>query len=134
MVGGPAAGPGRFCDAWAREGRPTGQGSTHSQWDIGAAKDKNATMTRQSERGMGLSTYRQRARVEIEIGTWGSLVTALLFFTSGIVDYFTTDDVSWISTLGCLTGLATIASILVRAHLANATVRARRALRRLRTH
>jgi hypothetical protein len=91
-------------------------------------------MARQSERGMGLSTYRQRARVEIEIGTWGSLVTALLFFASGIVDYFTIDDVSWVSTLGCLTGLATIASILVRAHLANATVRARRALRRLRTH
>jgi hypothetical protein len=89
-------------------------------------------MARQSERGMGLSTFRQRARVEIEIGTWGSLVTALLFFTCGIVDYFTTDDVSWISALGCLTGLATIASILIRAHLSNATLRARRALRRLR--
>jgi hypothetical protein len=102
--------------------------------EMRARRDKNASMARQSERGMGLSTFRQRARVEIEIGTWGSLVTALLFFTSGIVDYFTTDDVSWISTLGCLTGLATIASILVRAHLANATLRARRALRRLRMH
>ena len=91
-------------------------------------------MTRQSERGMGLSTYRQRARVEIEIGTWGSLLTALLFFTSGIVDYFTTDDVTWISMLGCLAGLGTIAIILIRAHLSNATVRARRALRRLRAH
>ena len=92
-------------------------------------------MARQSERGMGLSTYRQRARVEeIEIGTWGSLLTALLFFTSGIVDYFTTDDVTWISMLGCLAGLGTIASIVIRAHLSNATVRARRALRRLRAH
>ena len=91
-------------------------------------------MTRQSERGTGLSTYRQRARVEIEIGTWGSLLAGLLFFISGIVDYFTTDDVTWISMLGCLAGLATIAIILVRAHLSNATVRARRALRRLRAH
>ena len=91
-------------------------------------------MARQSERGMGLSTYRQRARVEIEIGTWGSLLTALLFLTCGIVDYFTTDDVTWISALGCIVGLTTIASILIRAHLANATVRARKALRRLRMH
>ena len=91
-------------------------------------------MARQSERGMGLSTYRQRARVEIEIGTWGSLGAALLFFTSGIVDYFTDEDVTWISTLGCLVGVGTIASILIRAHLANATMRARRALRRLRLH
>jgi hypothetical protein len=89
-------------------------------------------MARQSERGMGLSTYRQRARIEIEIGTWGSLLATLLFFTCGIVDYFTTDDVSWISALGCLVGLGTIASILVRAHLSNATMRARKALRRLR--
>jgi len=91
-------------------------------------------MARQFERGSGLSTYRQRARVEIEIGLWGSLVTALLFLTCGIVDYFTTDDVTWISGLGCLVGLATIASILIRAHLSNATVRARRALRKLRRH
>src|SRR5262245_62442443 len=97
-------------------------------------KRQERPMARQSERGMGLSTFRQRARVEIEIGTWGSLVTALLFFTSGIVDYFTTDDVSWISTLGCLTGLATIASIVIRAHLANDTLRERQALRRLRLH
>ncbi len=91
-------------------------------------------MAKQFERGMGLSTYRQRARVEIAIGIWGSLCTGLLFFTSGIVDYFTTDDVTWISKLGCIVGLTTIASILIRAHLSNATVRARRALRRLRTH
>ena len=91
-------------------------------------------MARQSERGMGLSTYRQRARVVIEIGTWGSLCAALLFFLSGIVDYFTTEDVSWLSTIGCIVGLATIASIIIGAHLSNATVRARKALRRLRTH
>src|SRR5215470_15353078 len=103
-------------------------------WANASPNRQEPPMARQSERGMGLSTFRQRARLEIEIGTWGSLVTALLFFTSGIVDYFTTDDVSWISTLGCLTGLATIASILIRAHLSNATVRARRALRKLRRH
>src|SRR5262245_1857274 len=112
---------------------PAGQ-AARAPWANASPNRQEPPMTRQSERGMGLSTFRQRARVEIEIGTWGSLVTALLFFTSGIVDYFTTDDVSWISTLGCLTGLATIASIMVRAHLANATLRARRALRRLRTH
>src|SRR5262249_44207058 len=94
----------------------------------------NRAMARHFERGSGLSTSRQRARVEIEIGLWGSLVTALLFFTCGIVDYFTTDDVTWISGLGCLVGLATIASILIRAHLSNATVRARPALRKLRRH
>jgi hypothetical protein len=91
-------------------------------------------MARQSERGMGLSTYRQRARVEIEIGLWGSLATALLFLTCGIADYFTTEDVAWLSTLGCIVGLATIASILVRAYLSTVTVRARKALRRLRRH
>jgi hypothetical protein len=89
-------------------------------------------MARQSDRG--LSTFRQRARLEIEIGTWGSLCAAVLFFACGIADYFTDDDVTWLSTLGCLVGLATIISIVVRAYLSNVTVRARKALRRLRTN
>ena len=58
---------------------------------------KETPMARQSERGMGLSTYRQRARVEIEIGTWGSLLTALLFSPPASSTSFTTDDVTWIS-------------------------------------
>jgi hypothetical protein len=83
---------------------------------------------------MGLSTYRQRARAEIEIGTWGSVCAALLFLIAGITDYFTDTDVTWISGLGCLVGLATIAAIVVRARLSDTTIRARKALRRLRRH
>jgi hypothetical protein len=83
---------------------------------------------------MGLSTYRHRSRTEIEIGLWGSVATSLLFLASGIADYFTTDDVTWISALGCLVGLGTILVILVRALLSDTTLRARKALRRLRRH
>jgi hypothetical protein len=84
------------------------------------------------KRTMGLSTFRQRARVEIEIGLWGSLCAALLFFISGVADYFSDDDLSWISMIGCAVGLATIASIVVRGHISDTTLRARKAFRRLR--
>jgi hypothetical protein len=90
------------------------------------------TNSEQNRWPRGLSTYRQRARFEIEVGTWGSLCTACLFFAAGIADYFSDRDVTWISGLGCMVGLATIAIILIRSHLSNATVRARKALRRLR--
>lgn len=81
----------------------------------------------------GLSTFRQRARAEIEIGMWGSVVTAVLFFVSGVADYFSEDDLSWISALGCVAGIATIALIVVRARISDSTLRARKALRKLRS-
>jgi hypothetical protein len=83
---------------------------------------------------MGLSTYRQRARIEIEIGLWGSLCAALLFLISGIADFFTDQDVTWISALGCVVGIGTIATIVIRAWLSESTLRARKALRKLRRH
>jgi hypothetical protein len=82
---------------------------------------------------MGLSTFRQRARTEIEIGLWGSLAAAILFLTSGIVDYFTDEDVTWISMLGCVVGVSTIVLIVVRARISDTTLRARKALRKLRS-
>jgi len=81
---------------------------------------------------MGLSTYRQRARTEIAIGTWGSGCAGLLFLISGIVDFFTDGAGTWISSLGCMVGIGTIAVILIRGYLADVTMRARKAFRKLR--
>jgi hypothetical protein len=83
---------------------------------------------------MGLSTYRHRARIEIEIGTWGSLCSLLLFLICGIAAQFTDRDVTWISGLGCVIGLGTIAAILIRGYLSDATLRGRKALRKLRRY
>jgi hypothetical protein len=80
---------------------------------------------------VGLSTYKQRARAEILIGTWGSGCAALLFTISGVLEYFIGEDAAWISGVGCIVGLGTIAAILVRSYVTNTTVRARKALRKL---
>ena len=66
---------------------------------------------------MGLKTYKRSLRTEIEIGTWGTACTGLLFLISAFVEFFTRGDVTWISEVGCVVGLATIAVILFRAHL-----------------
>jgi len=65
---------------------------------------------------MGLITYKRSLRTEIEIGTWGTASTALLFFISAFVEFFTRGDVTWISEIGCAVGLATIAIILLWAY------------------
>jgi hypothetical protein len=39
---------------------------------------------------------------------------------------------SWLSGLGCIVGLGTIAIIIIRVQLSDTTVRARKALRKLR--
>jgi hypothetical protein len=83
-------------------------------------------------RAMGLSTYRHLSRTEIEIGTWGTGCAGLLFFASGVLEYFWGEDVTWISGLGCMIGIGTIAAILVRAYISDTTVRARKAFRKLR--
>jgi hypothetical protein len=80
---------------------------------------------------MGLSTYRQRARVETEIGIWGSGSAGLLFIISGVLEYFIGQDAAWISAVGCIVALGTIVAILVRSYLTNTTMRARKALRKL---
>ena len=85
-----------------------------------------------SETAMGLSTYRHRARVEIEIGTWGTGCAGLLFVISGVLEYFMGEGVAWISGLGCIIALATIAAIVVRSYTSDTIVRARKALRKLR--
>jgi len=51
---------------------------------------------------------------------------------SGIVAQFTDKDVTWISGLGCMIGLGTIAAILIRGYLSEATVRDRKAFRKRR--
>lgn len=81
----------------------------------------------------GLSTFRQRARTEVEIGMWGSLLTTILFFVSGIADYFSEEDLSWISGIGVLVGLGTIALIIVRARISEGIMRSRKALRKMRS-
>jgi len=76
-------------------------------------------------------TYRRRLRTEIEIGTWGTLCTVVLFFGSAGAALFGY-RVAWISELGIATGIATVAAILIRAPLAAVGARARRAGRALR--
>jgi hypothetical protein len=47
----------------------------------------------------------------MEIGTWGTLCTLVLFFISAIVEFLT--GLVWVSELGCLVGIGTMAAILV---------------------
>ena len=72
---------------------------------------------------MDLTTH----KTEIEIGTWGTACTGLLFLISAFVEFFT--GRAWISELGCLVGIATIAAIFARAHLSR-HARTRTALQR----
>jgi hypothetical protein len=81
---------------------------------------------------MGLTTYKRYLRTEIEIGTWGTACTALLFLISAFVEFLTRGSVIWISEAGCMVGLATVAVILVRAHLPSITKRTRHTFRFLR--
>jgi hypothetical protein len=81
---------------------------------------------------MGLTTKKSRLRTEVEIGTWGSLCTLLLFFSSAIVEYFTRGNGAWVSAIGCIVGTATIVAVLLRAHLFALTLRTRTAFRALR--
>jgi hypothetical protein len=81
---------------------------------------------------MGLSTYRHRARVEIEIGTWGTACTVLLFLISWVLESLTSVAVAWIDGLACTVGTGTIAAIVLRTYVSDSIVRARKALRKRR--
>jgi hypothetical protein len=81
---------------------------------------------------MGLSTYRHHARAEIEIGTWGTACTVLLFLISWVVESFTSAAVAWIDGLACIVGIGTITAIVLRGYASDSIVRARKALRKRR--
>jgi len=82
-------------------------------------------------RTAGLTTYKRSLRTEIEIGTWGTLCTVVLFVGSACAALFGYKG-AWISELGIATGIVTMAAILVRSHLAAVAARARRAVRAIR--
>ena len=73
----------------------------------------------------GLTTYKQSLRTQIEVGLWGSLATCILFFVSAFVEGFSRGEVVWISQLGCVVGLATVAFIVISSFAAHWEARRR---------
>jgi|EndMetStandDraft_5_1072996.scaffolds.fasta_scaffold18017_2 hypothetical protein len=79
---------------------------------------------------MELPTHNRHLRTDIEIGIWGTTCALVLFLTSAFVEYFTRGEVTGISNVGCLVGVATVGVILVRARLFAVASQRRKALRK----